>query len=60
MREAEKAKQLWFGDRLGGFEAPVPGKSPERVHVPELKVTCFCFLIWVRLVNMFMIRSWLS
>ena len=37
MREPEKAK-LWCGDRLGGFEAPVPGKPPSRVHVPELKV----------------------
>ena len=38
MREPEKSKQLWFGDRLGGFEAPEPGKPPRRVHVPELKV----------------------
>ena len=38
MREPEKTRELWFGDRLGGFEAPVPGKAPSNVSVPELKV----------------------
>ena len=56
MREPEKAKELWFGDRLGGFEKPDPVKPPKSVSIPELKVT--------RILNhtineISFIRSWL-
>ena len=30
--------ELWFHDRLGGFEVPTSGKAPNSVSVPELKV----------------------
>lgn len=38
IREAEKATELWFGDRSGGFEKIREGVKPNTVDLPELKV----------------------
>ena len=41
LRDPERTKDLWFQDRLGGFEVPIQGRAPNCVSIPELKVRTY-------------------
>ena len=44
LRDPERTRNLWFQERLGGFEVPKEGRAPNTVSIPELKVIYECFL----------------
>ena len=43
LREEDKSRKLWFGQRSGGFEEVKEGIAPTTVNVPELLVISYVF-----------------
>ena len=44
LREEEKARNLWFGNRSGAFEEIKDGVAPSIISIPELKLRHYVFI----------------
>ena len=58
LREPQKTRDLWFQDRLGGFEVPVPDQAPHKISIPELKVAAIFKDSLLTKCDSILIRKW--